>query len=174
MGWPIWEAVPHSELRFDPASFEAKVSKTPYCWEWTGGRHKKTGYGSANVKKADGSKTTARAHKLAYLLHVGPVPEGKDVDHRCHNRGCVNPSHLRLLTRKQNAENRGELSIRNKSGYRGVSWSPSRQKWVATVGHNWKRIHVGCFDTAKEAGEAARAKRNELYTHNDLDRKAAA
>ena len=44
------------------------------------------------------------AHRAAYVYHSGEqIPEGMVVDHRCPNRECVNPSHLRLLTNAQNA-----------------------------------------------------------------------
>ena len=168
-----WDSVPHSDLIFHADLFWQNVDKSDSCWQWTAGKNK-AGYGCMNVRKPDGKKTTARAHKLSYLLHTGPIPDGMDVDHRCHNRACMNPSHLRLVTRKQNQENQGALNVRNTSGYRGVSWSSTSGKWVAALSHNRKKIHVGSFATAEEAGEAARLKRLELYTHNDLDRRAAA
>jgi len=37
-----------------------------------------------------------------YEMVYGPIPEGYEVDHICHNRRCVEPSHLRLLTHRQN------------------------------------------------------------------------
>ena len=46
--------------------------------------------------------------------------------------------------------------------------------WQATVVHNYERHFLGFFDTAAEAGEAARLKRLELYTHNALDREPGA
>ncbi|MGC0237321.1 HNH endonuclease signature motif containing protein [Arthrobacter sp. SD76] len=174
-GWDrgVWDKVPHSDLIFHADIFWTAVNKTESCWEWTAGKNK-AGYGCMNVRKADGRKTTARTHKLSYLLHTGPIPDALDVDHTCHNRACVNPHHLRLATRKQNQENRGPLDVRNKSGYRGVHWAKAQKKWAATVSHNGKPVHVGYFSTAEAAGEAARAKRNELYTHNDLDRQEVA
>lgn len=90
------------------------------------------------------------------------------IDHRCRNRGCVNPQHLRLASAKQNAENRN-LSRTNRTGVRGVRWEHRRGLWEARVGHNGKQILVGFFGSLDEADAAVRAKRRELYTHNDDD-----
>ncbi|OZC50545.1 hypothetical protein CH289_16090 [Rhodococcus sp. RS1C4] len=42
------------------------------------------------------------AHRFAYELVVGPVPEGLTLDHTCRNRICVNPSHLDPVTMREN------------------------------------------------------------------------
>jgi hypothetical protein len=46
------------------------------------------------------------------------------------------------------------------------------KRWRAQVRHNGKLISASYFDTAEEAAEAARRKRCELFSHNDLDRAA--
>ncbi|NBW14538.1 MAG: HNH endonuclease [Caulobacteraceae bacterium] len=55
------------------------------------------GYG---VVQHNGKRTTA--HRAAYENVMGPIPKGLVVDHICRNRKCVNVSHLRLLTDKEN------------------------------------------------------------------------
>src|SRR4029450_4556740 len=37
-----------------------------------------------------------------YEMVYGPIPEGYEVDHICHVRHCVEPTHLRVLTHRQN------------------------------------------------------------------------
>lgn len=59
-----------------------------------------------------------------------------------------------------------------KSGVRGVRQTPNG-KWQASVGHNGKDITVGTFADLRDAEAAVIAKRNELFTHNDVDRNAA-
>lgn len=148
--------------------FWAKVDKSGECWNWTG-YVMPTGYGQFGVSKRD----IVLAHRFAYTVTVGDIPEGLVLDHICHNRKCVRPDHLRLATRKQNNENQLGAHRDSKSGIRGVSWSKSLGKWRAQVGHNGKFVHLGYFDSIEDADVAARAKRNELFTHNDSDRRTA-
>jgi hypothetical protein len=160
-----------SNLNYNPELFWSKVDKTEACWEWTGAKFP-LGYGQVKVK-VDGKWQPMGAHRVAYIDQRGPIPAGKLVDHTCHNRSCVKPAHLRLVTDKQNAENHQGARIDSKSGFRGVVWRPRQRRWQATVGHLGSALHVGYFQTAAEANDAAVAKRNELFTHNDMDRTAA-
>ncbi len=44
------------------------------------------------------------AHRVAYEVFRGPIPEGMCVCHRCNNKRCMNPNHLYLATNKQNIQ----------------------------------------------------------------------
>lgn len=147
--------------------FMAKVEKSPDgCWLWTACTRK--GYGRFNA----GGGRCVPAYRWSYEHFVGPIPTGMTVDHRCRVPGCVRPEHLRLATNKQQSENRGQYP--SKSGYRGVVWNRTARKWEASVKHLGVRHYLGLFLDPAEAGEVARLKRLELFTHNEHDRKVTA
>jgi hypothetical protein len=151
----------------------AKVDKSGDCWEWTGCRDD-DGYGKILITKNGKSQSTV-AHRLAYILTHGEVAPDVKIDHRCHNHGCVNLAHLRATTHKQNLENReGAQRNNTTSGIRGVCWNKRQGKWVGQLKHAGKVIHIGYFTDLREAEAAVIAKRNELFTHNDVDRRTLA
>lgn len=76
--------------------FWQKVDKSGDCWVWTGALLK-TGYGSIRI-----DKKAMRAHRVAYELCVGPIPDGMLLRHSCDNPPCVNPSHLLPGNAKEN------------------------------------------------------------------------
>lgn len=65
------------------------------CWEWVAGTS--WGYGQFSLQGGN-----IQAHRYAYELLVGPIPEGLDIDHLCMCRRCVNPAHLEPVTRGEN------------------------------------------------------------------------
>lgn len=71
------------------------------CWQWTGAIELSQGYGQIRTGGPGGGRRT-RAHRVAYELYVGPIPEGLQIDHLCRNRGCVNPSHLEAVDSRTN------------------------------------------------------------------------
>lgn len=145
--------------------FWANVNKTESCWLWMG-KLQKGGYGRATLNGKQMS-----AHRIAYEMSGAVIPDGMDIDHICRNRACVRPDHLRTATRKENNENISGAYKNSKSGVRGVN--KRGERWRVQVGHNGRLISVGTYDTIEEAEAAAIAKRLELFTHNELDQKAA-
>lgn len=48
------------------------------------------------------------AHRVAWVIANGQIPDGLTIDHLCRTRRCVNPAHLRLLTNVENATDNGQ------------------------------------------------------------------
>lgn len=77
--------------------FWDKVDKSGSCWVWQAG-YSGNGYGRFSPEAGKG----VGAHRFAYESVVGVIPLGKEIDHLCRNRGCVNPTHLEIVTTKEN------------------------------------------------------------------------
>ena len=129
--------------------FWAKVDKDGAggCWLWTGTTRGK-GYGFFTI-----NGRMVSAHRLAYRMAHGDIPNEMALDHICHVHNCVNPAHLRPATNTENGYNRG-CNGNNSSGFKGVSWEPARHKWRATIQAGGKSIIIGRFITAELAHSA--------------------
>lgn len=86
-----------------PARFRSKIkigSTNPYvsgrCWIWTCYCMPK-GYGQVGFRG-----TTTVAHRVVYLILVGDISRGLELDHVCRNKSCVNPHHLEPVTSREN------------------------------------------------------------------------
>ena len=84
--------------------FLESVEPSTGCWSWKGA-HKATGYGRFSVENpATGDYEQKQAHRVAYELFVGSIPEGMSVLHSCDNPNCVRPDHLRVGTASDNLQ----------------------------------------------------------------------
>jgi len=71
------------------------VGKPDECWEWRAS--KRWGYGQHYMHEC-----MWQAHRVAWILTFGAIPEGLLVCHHCDNPGCCNPYHLFLGTQADN------------------------------------------------------------------------
>lgn len=88
--------------RDDKDRFYEKMIPEPNsgCWLWLAGADQ-YGYGKFHL---NGKKITAQ--RASYILHVGDIPQGHEIDHLCKNPTCVNPDHLRAVTKSENLSGR--------------------------------------------------------------------
>lgn len=95
---------------------------------------------------------TNQAHRLAWLYMTGEWPSNL-IDHINRNPSDNRWCNLREATRAQNNYNI-KKSVRNTSGYKGVSFHKNTNKWKATINVKCKPIHLGLFDNKEQAAEA--------------------
>jgi hypothetical protein len=77
------------------------------CMLWLGS------LGSGGYARIRLPGTRVMAHRMAYELLVGPIPEGAQLDHLCRVRHCMAPAHLEPVTQAENIR-RGEAGRHNK------------------------------------------------------------
>lgn len=108
-------------------------------------------YAQSTTRVTEAPKTTIRMHRLI----LGATP-GVEVDHINHDGLDNRRSNLRLCTRSQNMRNIRLIQV-STSGIKGVYWNKQHQKWRAQIMVEGKKIYLGSFASAEEAGDAYRA-----------------
>lgn len=92
-----------------------QVGQPGECWLWTGAKVP-DGYGSFAVPRDLGVKTTerkqVRAHRMAFELVNGLIPDGLEPDHLCFARACCNPAHMEAVSGTINKQ-RSRRALRN-------------------------------------------------------------
>lgn len=152
------------ELKSFEDRFWSKVERlgVDECWPWKAGKIP-GGYGAVWDKRIDNNRL---AHRTAYEMLVGPVPDGLEIDHLCRNRACVNPNHMEVVTAKENV-------------LRGIGISAQNaRKTHCKNGHPFDTVHRGgklpngeakLYRTCKRC-HSANKKRLKLLKTGDLFR----
>lgn len=79
---------------------------------------------------------------------------GMDIDHINHDKTDNRKENLRVCTRSQNKANVSKKKGKFTSKYKGVDWRSDMGKWRATIRVNYKKIHLGMFETEEAAAKA--------------------
>jgi len=145
--------------RSDQERFWQYVSKTETCWLWTGTLSH--GYGSFYLGRPEGGYRQVMAHRFAYELLIGPIPDGLTLDHlkdRCGDKRCVkvvadvySPAHLEPVTLRVNIQ-------------RG---SPNKAKTHCKRGHEFTAENTR--PASSKGGRACRAC-DEIHKANRRER----
>lgn len=108
------------------------------------------------------------------LLHrfIMGAKDGEEVDHINGNRFDCRVENMRLCTHSQNIANDGPRT-NNKLGVKGVDYHGKKGKYRATIRVNYKKIHLGVFDTLKDAAiaynEGAKKYYGEFAYQNNIE-----
>lgn len=134
--------------------FWAKVNKTDSCWLWTASTNAK-GYG---LFVFYGRMT--KAHRLAYELLVGPIPDGLHIDHLCRVKPCVNPAHLEPVTNYEN-HHRWMTQVKTHC-INGHEYTP--ENTILKNDRGWRRCRI-CRNESSRRHEARRSVPRQLSSH---------
>lgn len=111
-----------------------------------------TGYAITNIEKRP-----TPMHRI-----LMQAPKGVEVDHINHDKLDNRRENLRLVTHAQNMWNQQKRAD-NKSGFRGVSWSSRKRKFVAQIKVNGQHYFLGHYDSPADASKAYETKSKELH-----------
>lgn len=100
------------------------------CWAWCG-YLQRSGYGvTMQGSRVDGTRRTVLAHRKAWELTYGPIPDGVRVLHRCDCPPCCNPAHLFLGTQ---ADNVADMDTKGRRRVLKGEASPAAKVTLETV-----------------------------------------
>jgi hypothetical protein len=116
------------------------------------GKHKSVQFSNRN-----GGLHSKLLHRL--IMDAGP---NDIIDHKNGNVLDNRKSNLRFATISENNQNR-QLTKKNSSGIKGVSWHKQNKKWVAYINIDGKRINLGCYENLDDAEDVVRKARIELH-----------
>ena len=95
------------------------------------------------------------------ILGFSDIPEFT-VDHRDVDSLNNRRQNLRPATIAQNTRNQ-KLKKNNSSGFKGVHFPKDKKRWMAYITYEWKRRHIGYYDTAEEAARAYDVQATKLF-----------
>jgi hypothetical protein len=123
-----------------------KVKK--YSWSIS-----KLGYPTAIINSYKNGQKSNKITASIYLHRLILNFPSQQIDHIDNNKLNCQKKNLRFCTQKENVRNQSKKSS-NTSGYKGVSWSKTMNKWEARINPDYKAIVLGYFDNKVDAAIA--------------------
>ena len=120
-------------------------------------------------KSGNGYVATRIDGKIVFM-HQLIYPNAKMIDHQDRNKLNNTDNNLMPCTQKENSENM-PLFITNTSGYKGVCWDKSREKWMAYIDHNGTRINLGRYNDISDAIRSRLKKEKEVFSNPSNEQK---
>jgi hypothetical protein len=114
--------------------------------------------------------TVLKAHRVAWAIYYGHWPFG-EIDHINGDTGDNRILNLREVSHLENGLNLAR-SIRNTSGFVGVTWNNKQQRWRAVINHNGRGYHLGSFILVSDAVAARKAAELAFGFHANHGREA--
>lgn len=126
-----------------------------------------TGSVAGSEKKRDGyweiskGKKRMLRHRAVWIMHNGPIPEGKVINHINGIPGDDRIENLEVVSQKENASiKRVNKNINNVSGITGVTYCSERAKWRASIMVDHRAINLGRYESLFEACCARKSAEN--------------
>lgn len=117
---------------------------------WYADRHRNTWYARAKARRADGSWSHVKMHRV--LLNA---KDGDEVDHDdgngLNNSAIFGELNIAIVTTRENSQNKHTIRTSDKPG---VIWIMSRHKWRSGIWIHGKNIHLGYFVIESDAASA--------------------
>jgi len=132
-----------------------RVKRVGECLIWTGHTNPR-GYPRMNV-----GGRLIMVYRYVWERSYGPVPEDREINHRCFNRACINLEHLELMTRSQNTPYRRGAQPNSKTGIRNVH--QKGDGWAVRLKVKQCNMWWGPFETVEEAKAEASRRRLEFF-----------
>jgi hypothetical protein len=120
-----------------------------------------TAMGTHGYRRVRIDQRSYDVHQIIWLVAHGSWPER--IDHINGIKTDNRISNLRLVTVRENAQNRTVPRRGSKSGVLGAHWNARRRKWKSEISVDGKRVHLGSFGTAEAAHAAYMAAKRRLH-----------
>ncbi len=167
MSHPLSREVLDDLLRYEPDTGKLFWKERPrkYCkgdqW-WKAFNAKYEGKEALTCKDNTGYFTgrifgkKQYAHRIAWILSNGEIPDGYQVDHINQDRSDNPILNLRVVTVQGNRRNQKCWGGKD-SGHAGVYQNPNSKNWFASIGVDYEQINLGTYKTIDEAVIARKA-----------------